>query len=131
MLFLSPFAGLRATNEDDADFNSKGLKPCTFVLSHSGSPDRIQMNKPQSIDGIIGPRHAGHMSHRAGVNRALKAEAAQSVRRAFNQDIADQLAADIDCTEHLSPVCDCHLHAGYDDAANLLADWRINCDPRP
>jgi hypothetical protein len=48
------------------------------------------------------------------------------VRRAFKEEIADRLAADIDCTEHLSPVCDCHLHAGYDDAANLLADWRIN-----
>ena len=80
------------------------------------------MNKPQSIDGIIGPRHAGPMSHRAGFNRALKAEAAQSVRRAFNQDIADQLAADIDCTEPLSPVCDCRVHSGYDDTVNLLAD---------
>jgi hypothetical protein len=66
------------------------------------------------------------MSHRAGVNRALTADAAGSVRRAFKQEIADQLAADIDCTEPLSPVCDCRLHSGYDDAANLLADWRIN-----
>jgi hypothetical protein len=45
------------------------------------------------------------------------------VRRAFKQY---QPAADIDCTEPLSPVCNCRLHSGYDDAANLLADWRIN-----
>jgi hypothetical protein len=48
------------------------------------------------------------------------------VRRALRQKTADQPAADIDCTESLSPVCDCRLHSGYDDAANLLADWRIN-----
>jgi hypothetical protein len=48
------------------------------------------------------------------------------VRRAFKQKTADQPAADVDCTEPLSPVCDCRLHSGYDDAANLLADWRIN-----
>jgi hypothetical protein len=48
------------------------------------------------------------------------------VRRAFKQKTADQPAADIDCTGPLSPVCDCRLHSGCDDAVNLLADWRIN-----
>ena len=53
-----PFAGLRATNEDDADFNSKGVNPYTFVLSHSVRADSVQMNKTQSSDGMIGPHHA-------------------------------------------------------------------------
>src|ERR1035441_6764803 len=60
-----------AMNEDDADLNSKGVKPCTFVLSHSVRADRMQMNKTQSFDGIIGPHHAirrggcqGHVHHR-------------------------------------------------------------------
>ena len=48
------------------------------------------------------------------------------MRRAFKQKTADQPAADVDCTEPLSPVCDCRLQSGYDDAANLLADWRID-----
>ena len=39
-------------------FNSKGVKPYTFVLSHSVRADSVQMNKTQSFEGIIGPHHA-------------------------------------------------------------------------
>ena len=52
-------------------FNSKGVKPYTFVLSHSVRADSVQMNKTQSFEGIIGPHHAirrggcqGHVHHR-------------------------------------------------------------------
>jgi hypothetical protein len=45
------------------------------------------MNKSQSIDGIIGPHHANGLPRSV----ALKAEAAQSVRRVYKNIIAQEL----------------------------------------
>jgi hypothetical protein len=49
------------------------------------------MNKTQSLDGIRRPQFAKHMSHTAGVNSALKAEASHSVRQAYKHVIAQEL----------------------------------------
>jgi hypothetical protein len=50
------------------------------------------MNKTQSLDGIIGPHHAKHAGCPGMSSVALKAEAAQSVRRTYKHVIVQELA---------------------------------------
>lgn len=49
------------------------------------------MNRTQSFDGILSHGHAEHVSHHPGINRSLKAEAAQSIRRVYKRIIAQEL----------------------------------------
>src|ERR1017187_1460625 len=74
-----PHEGPRAAEEDGSNSILKDLRSAVTPWHDVADIATGYMNKSQSIDGIIGPHYANDLPRSV----ALKAEAAQSVRRAY------------------------------------------------
>src|ERR1017187_9945801 len=82
-----PHEGPRAAEEDGSNSILKDLRSAVTPWHDVAAIATGYMNKSQSIDGIIGPHHANGLPRSV----ALKAEAAQSVRRVYKNIIAQEL----------------------------------------